>query len=517
LLAGAGAETTGSRACAACHAAIYKSWSATPMARSSGRAGTDSFERFNRAELTHERSGVRYRALRREGSIELEFSKGEIAGRRRLDFYIGSGAVGRSYAYLSDGFLFQAPVSYYSAPGRWDVSPGFAGRERISLGRPIEPECLSCHATGVKGAPGAQNRYPEEPFTEGGVGCERCHGTGARHVQTGDPADIVQPARLDPERRASICAQCHLTGVARVATQGRSLTSFQPGDRLRDHVVSFVRSGAAEEGFRVNSHFEKLAASGCKKAAGDRFWCGSCHDPHSVPPAAERAAYFRGKCLGCHAESACTVPARARATRKDDCAACHMPRAPVVDVDHAVYTDHSIPRRPREEGPRLRPAATALAPFWGGPPEERELALAYAEAAAIEQNARLAARAFSMLDRLAPRLAGDAPVLEQLGYLYDRRGDARSAALWYGRALTADPARVVAKVNLGGVLARGGQLGAAVERWVNALSRNPGLELPRVYLVQAYRRLGLTEQAREAARTGLQFYPDNPALLDAAK
>jgi tetratricopeptide (TPR) repeat protein len=194
-----------------------------------------------------------------------------------------------------------------------------------------------------------------------------------------------------------------------------------------------------------------------------------------------------------------------------------MPRAPVVDVDHAVYTDHSIPRRPPEAGPRLRPAATALVPFWGGTPEQRELALAYAEAAAVEQNARLATRAFTLLDRLAPGLPGDAPALEQLGYLYDRRGDARSAAAWYARALAADPSRVVARVNLGGLFARAGQLEAAAERWVDVLSRNPGLELPRVYLVQAYRRLGLTEQAREAARMGLQFYPDNPVLLEAAK
>jgi tetratricopeptide (TPR) repeat protein len=135
----------------------------------------------------------------------------------------------------------------------------------------------------------------------------------------------------------------------------------------------------------------------------------------------------------------------------------------------------------------------------------------------VEQNARLAARAFALLDRLAPSLAGDAPALEQLGYLYDRRGDARAAAIWYDRALAADPSRVVAAANLGGVLARAGQLGAAAERWVDVLARNPGLELPRVYLVQAYRRLGLTEQAREAARKGLEFYPDHPVLREAAK
>jgi len=487
------------------------------MARTSGRVGAASSpERFERSEFTHARSGVRYRAVAQPDGIDLEFTRDSIRGRRRLDFYIGSGAVGRSYAFLSEGFLFQAPVSYYSAPARWDVSPGFGERDRIHLGRPIEPECLACHATGVRAVAATQNRYESTPFAEGGVGCERCHGPGARHIEAmarGDQAsrEIVQPARLDPERRDSVCAQCHLTGAARIARRGRSLTSFRPGERLRDDVVAFVRPGANELGLRVNSHFEKLAASGCKKASGDRFWCGSCHDPHSVPPAAERAAYFRGKCLACHEGAACRAAPAARAAAADDCAGCHMPRTDVVDVGHAVYTDHSIPPRPRASSAPAGRDAT-LVPFWSGAGDARDLALACAEVAAIEENERLRVRAFDLLAPLAPELAGDPAALEQLGFLYDRRGDDRSAIACYERAVAEDPARVVATVNLGGALARAGQLHAAIDRWRDALARNPGLELPRVYLAEAYAKLGLAPQARDAVRKGLEFYPDSPAL-----
>src|SRR5262245_802672 len=193
------------------------------MARTSGRVGAGEFrERLERAELDHGLSGARYRITRDVEGLILEFrrrdsgSGREIQGRRRLDYYIGSGAVGRSYAFLRDGFLFQAPVSYYSTTSRWDVSPGYEARDRLHLSRAVGPECLACHATGTQAVDGTRNRYEQPPFREGGIGCERCHGPGLAHIvaarQDASAARraIVQPARLDAPRRDSICAQCHL-------------------------------------------------------------------------------------------------------------------------------------------------------------------------------------------------------------------------------------------------------------------------------------------------------------------
>ena len=36
-----------------------------------------------------------------------------VHGSRPLEYFIGSGTVGRSYLYSLDGFLYQAPVSWY--------------------------------------------------------------------------------------------------------------------------------------------------------------------------------------------------------------------------------------------------------------------------------------------------------------------------------------------------------------------------------------------------------------------
>jgi hypothetical protein len=66
--AAASAET-GSAACAACHPAIYKSYTRTPMAMSSGRIGAGGFqEKFERGEFSHALSGVSYHVYRDTGS-----------------------------------------------------------------------------------------------------------------------------------------------------------------------------------------------------------------------------------------------------------------------------------------------------------------------------------------------------------------------------------------------------------------------------------------------------------------
>jgi len=74
---------TGSQACAPCHLEIFKKHQKSGMARSGGRVG--------------------------DGLEKAEFPKGALA----MEWFLGSGAVGRSYAGFVDGFLFQSPSSYY--------------------------------------------------------------------------------------------------------------------------------------------------------------------------------------------------------------------------------------------------------------------------------------------------------------------------------------------------------------------------------------------------------------------
>jgi hypothetical protein len=128
-------------------------------------------------------------------------------------------------------------------------------------------------------------------------------------------------------------------------------------------------------GLRVTSHVEKLAESTCKRVSRDKLWCGTCHNPHEVP----NAARIRARCLNCHDTAACP-------SKQDDCIGCHMPKNPVVDAQHVVYTDHSIPR-PRAPAASVARQDAELVPFGGGPVAPRDQAIPLFERAGAELTA----------------------------------------------------------------------------------------------------------------------------------
>ncbi len=201
--------------------------------------------------------------------------------------------MGRSYLTSIEGFLFQAPVSYYSVPARCGLSPGFERTEDVNLVREVEPGCLNCHASGVQAIAATTNGYAPLPFLNAGVTCERCHGAGEEHIarmkdgkRSGGPA-IVNPAKLDAARRDSVCAHCHLPGAVEIARAGKQ-RPYRPGDKLSESVVVFIVEGA-DRATTVNGHFEQLARSACRQSSAGKLWCGSCHDPHRTVAETEKA------------------------------------------------------------------------------------------------------------------------------------------------------------------------------------------------------------------------------------
>jgi hypothetical protein len=236
--------------------------------------------------------------------------------------------------------------------------------------------------------------------------------------------ETLQPAKLSPERRDSLCAQCHLTGAVRVMRPGTAWRSFQPGSVLSDYQTVFVRTPVSA-GLKVTGHVEDLALSACKRQAGDKLWCGTCHDPHMVPPPAAAATWFRRRCLSCHAISGCTETQAARLQAKDNCVGCHMPKSAASDAQHVVFTDHSIPRRPSRKpaGPAAVSDA-ALVPFDRAWASLRDQALAYAIAAVGVPggNPPLDGRAFE------ERRPGTGPPESRGGVPENRRPDFRRIA-----------------------------------------------------------------------------------------
>jgi hypothetical protein len=490
------------------------------MANGSGRVGTgEPRERFDSNEFRDSGGAFAYRVGEEAGSYFFDFrqqsgkpegAKQPIEGRRQLEYFVGSGAAARSYLLSYEGFLYEAPVAYYSSSDSWKSAPGYAPLDYPYLTRPILPGCLECHASGIQRIPGTQNAYASPPFREGGVACERCHGAGSDHIAAGKP--MLNPAKLAAAERDSICEQCHLSGEIRVPRSGKDDLAFRPGDRLADDLTVFVRSGPPSP-MKVTSHAEDLAQSACKRASGGKLWCGTCHDPHSVPAANEKAAYFRGKCLTCHQASDCRAPQSTRVANGDSCVACHMPRNPASDIEHVVFTDHAIQRRARPPGGSL-PADADLVPFRGGAASTRDLGLAYAMVGLREQNPIYIERAFHLLEETVASGPTDALTLAYLAEFYrDRKDDAHAVPL-YEKAWQMDPTQSAVAAALGAYQMQHGNFEQAIRFWNQALAINPALVLVRTNLATALLRTGHPEQAQATLRQALEFQPSSQEARD---
>jgi predicted CXXCH cytochrome family protein len=499
------ADYAGNEACASCHAAIYQKFMRTPMAGSSGRVGSgDLQERFDKSRFSDSRGMFDYRAGKDQNGYNFEFQqRGGNTQHRSLDFFVGSGAAARSYLMSAGGFLYESPVAYYSGPASWSFAPGYANYSYPFLTRPVLPGCLQCHASGVRRVAGTQNAYASPPFSENGVACERCHGLGGDHIAKGTP--MVDPSKLAPQERDSVCEQCHLSGEIRVPKAGKEDEEFRPGSRLSDYLTVFVSSSSAPR-LRVTSHAENLAQSMCKAASGSKMWCGTCHDPHTVPAAAEKPAYFRSKCLGCHQPTSCKASQLLRASKADNCVECHMPRNPVNDADHVVFTDHSIRRHPTSVA-AAQISDASLEKFGGGAAGARDLGLAYAMVALREQNGAYRQRAFELLQQAVANGDRDVPALAYLAEFYRDRGNDAQALPLYEEVWQRDKTQSAASAALGAYQMQRGHIKDAVDLWQRTLAISPGLVLVRVNLATALVRLGRKDEAKVVLQKALEFNP----------
>lgn len=360
----AGVKYIGDAACAGCHEEISDNYKTHPMGRSLGAAGDPSPDRppIPAKGVSFERNGFTYEVRQQGEKIVHKETRRDGKGRELSDvevvvqYALGSGTRGVSYLFERDGFLFQSPISWYSQEKKWDLAPGY-GRENPHFGRPIDVDCLFCHSNAVEHISGTEYRYTPPTFRGHAIGCERCHGPGELHAADPGSAEattpdltIVNPSKLEPELRDSVCQQCHLLGTGRFLRAGREPFEYRPGLPLR---TFFAAYSAARGDFRAVGHVEQSGESRCSTASGGKFACTSCHDPHRVPAESEKVAHYRGRCLTCHATRGCSAPAADRQRRGDDCVSCHMPRLSLSNIVHTAASDHRILRRP---GSDLRPS-----------------------------------------------------------------------------------------------------------------------------------------------------------------
>ncbi len=481
------------------------------MAHGSGVAADGLIE----GAFTHAASGIRYRLFLRDGQAWIAFDRtvpgtgSPLHGEQRLSYYVGSGRRGRTYLFEQDGLWFEAPVNYYSKKQLWDMAPNYGSARSMPDTLPVDSNCLHCHASEVQTAlPEARNKYADVPFKAGGVTCAACHGDASQHLAQQGRGPIVNPAKLAPALRDSVCLQCHLEGDAAIYRAGESLAAYRPGEDLSRFVVYFVDASRAEGGGRATSQYEALLRSACKRASGDKLTCTTCHDPHGSPTAAERVSFYRSRCLACHTGQ---KMATEHHPEQRDCAVCHMPTRQTTDVSHEQLTDHDIERVPGKARVGRISESTKLVPVGGVSADDRELGLAYAQFAE-RGDQQSGEKALTLLTKAEAEGANDAELHVRLGFLEQVSGHPDEAQREYQAALAENPYESAALANLAVLDASHGKTEAAIGLLGRVVAADPSQTAAGLNLAFLQCKLGDKAKAFETIERAQRFNPDDPAL-----
>ncbi|MCA9025517.1 MAG: hypothetical protein KDA86_09925 [Planctomycetaceae bacterium] len=537
-------DFVGSQKCAECHSEIAETFSEHPMANTLAAIADDSQIEVVEGDASEfEAHGCKHR-VERDGDrmIHAEFmtdSEGKLVYEQseEVHYAVGSGRNAKTYLIDRGGIMFESPITWWVGKHQWDLSPGYQDNPRERFNRRVSDGCVQCHSGRVAPAgDGTSNHFEEPPFPELGIGCERCHGPGRRHVEKMEADDgdtdvesaeellIVNPAQLDGHLAESICYQCHNEGKRRILRKGKSYHDFQPGMATEDVWTVFVSSTPIEADGTTpfTSQAEQMHSSACFRGSKERMSCTSCHDPHRAPDPDERAAFYRERCNDCHSDHGCSLPIAERELPPafNSCIHCHMPSSGSSDIPHASHSDHRVLRNPHN-GPDVVETSNAgkvwsifdeseqRLPEWE---VQRARALALCEQALEDRDQRLFDQAVAALDAVLARDPNDVNVLRSLGGLCSYAGKDAQAAMLFEAGLQADPHDELSLLNLGLMASRIGSFRKGLRSYEAYLKLNPWDATVFAPYVVMLAKSGDLPAAVEAAERGLRLDPTDREL-----
>jgi hypothetical protein len=335
-------DYAGSAACAGCHQQIHD----THIQTAHYRTGQPANEYNIMGSFTEPDNSYSYSPSimlsmqkRDSGFYQVAYFKGEEKKAMRFDWVIGSGVMGQSFLTRRGNRLFQLPITYYTAAGKWSNSPGFP-QNKVMIDRPVTARCLECHVTYAKGFGGTELEPAEFNHTQMlyGVDCEKCHGPATQHVDFHQqhPADsvaqyIVNPAKLSRQQQLDVCALCHGGNIEKT----KPSFSFTAGKNLAQYFNTQTITDAAAQTGNVDVHgnqYGLLAASKCFKIS-KQMTCNTCHNTHENERG--QTALFSQRCMTCHNtnDEKFNTPTHAQLTAVEkNCIDCHLPAQPSQSI-----------------------------------------------------------------------------------------------------------------------------------------------------------------------------------------
>jgi hypothetical protein len=538
---GAKAEYVGAEACANCHRSLYDSFKKTDMGRSMSIVPGElpSVPAGHTITVWNERLKRYYDVQSTPtGVYQSEYQKAEdgsevFRNTQKLAYAIGSGRNGTSYLVARDGYLYEAPLSFYTKSSTWELSPGFEVAD-LAFNRPALAGCLACHSGLSRPTALGLGSYADPPFEQLAIGCENCHGPGSLHVaqhkgqMKAGASTIVNPARLDPWLADNICMSCHQGRAMRVLQPGKSYADFHPGTPLDEVMAIFAApldpKGGSAPLTPLLEHFSLMSMSKCYTATKGRLSCLTCHDPHEQPTT-NAVEYYRQKCLTCHNEQSCRLPLHDRQSREpaDDCQGCHMPKQALTGIAHSILTNHRIVKTPDEPFPTESFIANKaelgglihLDAIPGRPDQVPSLTLFHALSEIGATDPSYVPPYLQELHALEKQNSTDPLVLSGLGFLHLAKGpdyDENQAKGYFSRAIEMGSTRSDDFLVLSEILLKQGQQAEAEKVLLQGKSLFPYDERFYQKLCRLYISTNQYEKALNMLRSSNQLFPEDSFL-----
>jgi nitrate/TMAO reductase-like tetraheme cytochrome c subunit len=338
-------EYAGDEKCASCHKDIYEQHLKTAHKLTSLQGLKENVHgSFDTGNSTYSYSKALEIAMekRDSGLYQVIYFNNERKMEMRFHITVGSGTMGQSYIEKRGHRYYQMPVTYFTAAKQWSNSPGFPN-DKVLTDRPITARCLECHTTYAEGWGGTAMEpvgFNSEKIILG-VGCEKCHGPAAKHVeyqishQSEKKAKfIINPAVLSRQQQLDVCALCHGGKIQKT----KPSFTFTAGQNLSDYFDQKIIVDKAMASGEVEVHgnqYGLLTASKCFKKSNS-LTCNTCHGSHQN----ERGnmQLYSSRCVSCHdtnAEGFKTITHVQSVNITQNCIDCHMPKQPSKAI--AVY------------------------------------------------------------------------------------------------------------------------------------------------------------------------------------
>lgn len=224
---------------------------------------------------------------------------------------------------------------------------GYAGAET----------CQTCHEDIYKGlAKDAHGVLDKQTRTRGvkglswqGMACEACHGPGAKHAESVDPKDIVNPAKQSMAASSDTCLACHRNQP----TQNGRIQNAHAHNQvscLGCHTVHKDREALVSR--KAGAINEKCAS--CHADVWAQFQrphkhklmekamsCVDCHNPHGsfLPKQIQAVSANEPGCLKCHGDKRGPFVFEHAPVKLEGCSTCHEPHG---SANPRMLTRHEV-------------------------------------------------------------------------------------------------------------------------------------------------------------------------------